>query len=56
LGSIKLIVGRNTLLDEGLPEKVEETYARWKDDRRHKSWTTDPRYRIVIPEGESARR
>ena len=49
-GRISLAAGGKAVLDEALPKKVEETYARWKDDPRYRSWARDPRYRIVVPE------
>ena len=34
--------------DRDFPQKIDDTYALWKDDPRFKMWMTDPRFRYTI--------
>ena len=41
--------GEKVLADRHFPQKIEDTYALWKDDPRFKMWMTDERFRYIIP-------
>jgi len=55
-GSIRVAAGGRTLLQEPLPEAVEDHWRHYRDDPRFRTWVTDPRYRIVIEPDEEDRK
>ena len=48
-GHIKITEKGNVVTDREFPQKINDTYALWKDDPRFGMWMTDPRFRYTIP-------
>jgi heparin/heparan-sulfate lyase len=47
-GHIKVTENGKVVADRDFPQKIDDTYALWKDDPRFKMWMTDPRFRYTI--------
>jgi hypothetical protein len=51
-GGVQLVADGAVSVDDVLPVEIEDTYKAWQHSPRYARWTTDPRYRIVVPAGD----
>ena len=47
-GHIKITENGNVVANRDFPQKIDDTYALWKNDPRFNMWMTDPRFRYTI--------
>ena len=47
-GHVKITEDGKVVADHDFPQKIDDTYALWKNDPRFKMWMTDERFRYVI--------
>ena len=48
-GHIKITEKGKVVADREFPQKIDDTYALWRNDPRFRMWMTDPRFRYTIP-------